>query len=285
MSPKSFHPRLIFFQTVFPEFIVSRYGTYTADTIIIPSYFIEVIVKYPSFFVSNSREVTPLIFRPIEPPVPPPENRQTIVGMPVSGKWGTLGALLKQRPMNNGTINLEAKLPNPAIIICKAPIPLSFVLKRALGSVGNVRIESIQITLRIITSTKFYGTPIDVKSSLNILGKKKLTITLPAGEEELYINPADLTPNRRGIYLPSTLAPSFRTCNIARKYSLVVEMKVKADKAKSSELIQVTVDVQVYPGSTLPRTGNARVSSHAVARRGENSSQHLVNEEPPMYEC
>ena len=92
---------------------------------------------------------------------------------------------------NGQTITFEAKLPNPAIITCKTPILLSFVLKRAPGSVDIVQVKSIQITLLTITSTQLCGTLNEIKSSLQVLDRSKLTMTLPAGEEELFIDPAD----------------------------------------------------------------------------------------------
>ena len=69
-----------------------------------------------------------------------------------------------------------------------------------------------------------------------ILNVGNLNLTLPANQNEVAINPADLVqqgPSSKGFALPDTIPPSFRTCNIARKYTLVLQMGVSSTSSSS----------------------------------------------------
>jgi hypothetical protein len=149
MSPMSFHQILAFVRVVQR----SIYGTLTLKTILMTSYFVEAIVKGPSFFSKNYAKLTPLIFWPHEPIRQSPLTHQLVLGKLASGSRGILGALLKRRSIATGDcgiVTFGAKLPDPAIIKCTEPIPSSFVVKRTSASSDIVHIESIRITLHTI---------------------------------------------------------------------------------------------------------------------------------------
>lgn len=283
MSQKSFH-QISDFVPVVPR---SIYGTLILKMIVITSYFVEVIVKRPSFFARNHVQLTPLIFLPLEPIRQPPLTHQLFLGKLVSGNRGILDALLKRRSIaigDCGIVTFEAKLPNPAIIKCTEPFPLSFVVKRTSASIDIVRIESIRITLHTITYMEIHESRREITSTSTILRKSKLGIILPSEDDELVINPSDFTAHRRGIYLPSTLIPSFRICNIIRKYDLALEMQVRPDTAKKAQLIRAIVEVQVYPGLKPLETTAASIPSPPIAQIAERSPRPpLANEEPPSY--
>jgi hypothetical protein len=90
-----------------------------------------------------------------------------------------------------GTVLVEARLPNAAVVRCNAPIPLSLKLKRGLGSAGIFYLESIDITLGM-TSTKVKGITYPLKSQSAIFAKSNLRLALGAEEHELSIDPAAL---------------------------------------------------------------------------------------------
>ena len=90
---------------------------------------------------------------------------------------------------------------------------------------------------------------------LPLLNAGNLNLSLPSAEDEVTINPADLLQSghgKKGFSLPDTIPPSFRTCNIARKYALVLQMGVSASPSLPPEMIQLTVDVQVFSGFKPP---------------------------------
>jgi hypothetical protein len=90
---------------------------------------------------------------------------------------------------------------------------------------------------------------------LPIVNVGNLNLTLPATQNETIINPADFLQQShvsKGLALPDTVPPSFRTCNIARKYTLVLQMGVAATSSSPPEMIQLTMDVQVFSGFKPP---------------------------------
>jgi hypothetical protein len=156
---------------------------------------------------------------------------------------------------NGGTVAFEARLPNPAIVVPTEPIPLTLILKRDSGSQGVVYIRSVQIMLGITTFLAAQGFRRELGYLLPILNAGNLNITLAATQNEISINPADLLQqghSAKGLSLPDTVPPSFRTCNIARKYTLVLQMGVAAASSSPPEIIQLTVDIQVFSGFKPP---------------------------------
>ena len=90
---------------------------------------------------------------------------------------------------------------------------------------------------------------------LPVLNAGNLNLSLPSADAEIIINPADLLQSghgKRGLSLPDTIPPSFRACNIARKYALVLQMGVSVSSSAPPEMIQLTVDVQVFSGFKPP---------------------------------
>jgi hypothetical protein len=226
-------------------------------------------VNRPSFFSRNLRHIVPFVFCPIEPPRTPSQNTQIYVrkkhtlpasNPPSSSDGGFWGGLFRNKPPapqtgNGGTIAFEARLPNPAIIVPTEPIPLTFLLKRDTGSTGIVYIRTIQVMLGITTYIAAQGFRRELGYLLPILNCPGLNLTLPEGKSEITINPADLLPQGHGqktFSLPDTIPPSFRTCNIARKYTLVLQMGVSSSPSTSPEIIQLTIDIQVFSGFKPP---------------------------------
>lgn len=219
----------------------------------------------PSFFSRNHRHIIPFVFCPIEPPRPPPQNNQIFVRkkhtLALSAKQqepGLFGNLFKKTPLsgNGGTVAFEARLPNPPILVPTEPIPLTLYLKRVSGSDGVIYVRSVQIMLGMTTFIAAQGFRRELGYLLPILNVGNLNITLPTNKDEIMINPADLiqqsSQKAKGITLPDTVPPSFRTCNIARKYALVLQIGVSAHHSAMPETIQLNVDIQVFSGFKPP---------------------------------
>jgi hypothetical protein len=228
-------------------------------------YFVKVTVNRPSFFARNHRQIIPFVFCPIEPPRPPPQNNQIFVRkkhtLALSAKQqepGFLAGLFKKTPLsgNGGTIAFEARLPNPPILVPTEPIPVTLYLKRVSGSEGVVYIRSVQIMLAMTTFIAAQGYRRELGYLMPILNVGNLNLTLPANKTEIMINAADLiqqnSQRAKGVTLPDTVPPSFRTCNIARKYSLVLQIGISAHHSAIPETIQLNVDIQVFSGFKPP---------------------------------
>src|ERR1700694_3261603 len=77
---------------------------------------------------------------------------------------------------------------------------------------------------------------------LPILNTSNLNLTIPEAENQISINPSDLIQQShasKGLALPDTVPPSFRTCNIARKYTLVMQMGVASHPSSPPQMIQL----------------------------------------------
>ena len=225
----------------------------------------KVTVNRPSLFSRNLRHIVPFVFCPIEPPRPPPQNSQiyvrkkhTLAINPRSQEPSFFGTLFGIKPVptgNGGTVAFEARLPNPPILVPTEPIPLTFILKRDEGSQGVVYVRSIQVMLGTTTFIAAQGYRRELGYLLPLVNAGNLNITLPPNQNEITIHPGELLQqdaNFNGLALPDTVPPSFRTCNIARKYTLVLQMGVSASSNQPPEHIQLTCDVQVFSGFKPP---------------------------------
>jgi hypothetical protein len=177
---------------------------------------------------------------------------------PKKVEQGFFGALFRKPVLTGdaGTVAFEARLPNPPIIVATEAIPLTLLLKRVAGVEGVVYIRSVRILLGMTTYIAAQGFRRDLGYLLPILDSGPLNMSLPIGKKELVIHPGDLIQESslkaKGIALPDTIPPSFRTCNIARKYALVLEIGVSSYYNSLPESIQLTVDVEIFSGFKPP---------------------------------
>lgn len=238
-------------------------------------YFVKVTVNRPSLFSRNLRQIVPFVFCPVEPPRPP-QTKQIFVRKKLTltqpsqavadSSPGFWGSLFRKAPSisPSGIVAFEARLPHPAILVPAETIPVTLFLKRDADSRGIVYIRSIQVMLGITTYIAAQGFRRELGYIQPILDVGNLSLTLPANQNELVINPTDLVHQRsssKGFTLPDTIPPSFRTCNIARKYTLVLQMGVSSMPQAPPEIIQLTIDVQVFsgfkpPSQLVPTVGN-----------------------------
>lgn len=227
-------------------------------------------------------------------------RKKHTLAAPPRGQDSSLFSLFarKSGPGNAGTIAFEVRLPNPAILVPTEPIPLTLLVKREVGSQGTVYIRSVQVMLGITTFIAAQGYRRELGYLQPILTATNLNITLPANQPELSINPADFlqqsssTPKNAGIALPDTVPPSFRTCNIARKYTLVFQLGVSSSPSLQPELIQLTVDVQVFSGFKPPpellstaRNAPPPPPAQPVAEKGDAAmAVQMGSAELPTYD-
>lgn len=232
-------------------------------TWLIERYFVKVTVNRPSIFSRNLRHTVPFVFCPVEPPRPPPQNSQIFVRKKYtlsvnqrSQESSIFGGLFGRRPMAAGTVAFEARLPNPPILVPTEPIPMTFILKRDADSQGAVYIRTIQVMLGIKTLIAAQGYRRELGYLLPLVDVENLNLTLPPNKNQITIHPEDLLQqdsNFKGLALPDTIPPSFQTCNIARKYTLVLHMGVTAAANQIPEQIQLSCDIQVFSGFKPPR--------------------------------
>jgi hypothetical protein len=244
-------------------------SVYSHNSKLINSYFVKVTVNRPSLFSRNLRKIVPFVFCPVEPPRPPQTNqifvrKKVALAQPPRavvdsspGYWSGLFRKTASIPSNGGTgiVTFEARLPNPAILVPTEQIPVILYLKRDADSHGIVYIRSIQVMLGTTTYIAAQGFRRELGYLEPILNVGDLNLTLPANQNEVAINPADLIQqghSSKGFALPDTIPPSFRTCNIARKYTLVLRMGISSTPQAAPAMIQLIIGVQVFSGFKPP---------------------------------
>lgn len=170
-------------------------------------------VKRPSIFLRNLRYIVPIVFCPSRLPRPIPDSSKRKTVFPNSGPYGPV----------------EALFPDPPVIITRTPIPITIIMKQTVESSAALYIRSVQMVLKINTRFRAQHYWTVVGNCLELLNRRDLQITLSPGQRKLKINPAQLLPQSdtsTGLSLPNNLAPSFRTCNIVREYTLGLMIEV-----------------------------------------------------------
>jgi hypothetical protein len=204
----------------------------------------------------------PFVFCPIEPPRPPLQSqifvrKKHILASPPRQDSFFSGLFRAKPPAtgNGGTIVFEARLPNPAIIVPTEPIPLTFLVTRDGTHGGVVYIRSVQVILGITTFIASKGYRRELGYLLPIMQLSDLHVTLPENRSEMSFKPGELLQTghaAKGLVVPDTVPPSFRTCNIARKYQLVLQLGVSSHLSQPPEMIQLTCDIQIFSGFKPP---------------------------------
>jgi hypothetical protein len=119
-------------------------------------------------------------------------------------------------------ITIEGRLPHPAIITCDEPLPLRLIVKKLNNTSEIIFLKSLQIALIGHTRVRAHPLLRDERSPWLVVGMPGLHLPLgnsqtPAGGD-MEIDSAlwNRTP------LPKTVAPTFETCNISRRYELEI---------------------------------------------------------------
>jgi hypothetical protein len=119
---------------------------------------------------------------------------------------------------------LEAKLPSPAVITCNEPIPLRLIVRSLSQSPEQLFLTSFQ--LNVIGSTVIRAMDV-VNTEIASLAMIKLnSLAIPLGNPHDPLRSETVIDQKlwNNVPLPNTVAPSFSTCNLARRYELEVQV-------------------------------------------------------------
>ncbi|KAI1773521.1 hypothetical protein F4818DRAFT_422868 [Hypoxylon cercidicola] len=208
-------------------------------------YYIKVTIQRPGFFKENWRYQVGFKFLPIEPPRPAKTTQEAFARRPFafhprapphqSIRKSLFGSSKVGAAEDSGgqllppSIEVSARVPFPSILTCNEPLPLRLIARKlaptttadqqvyvtaldvALVGYTQVRVQTLQHTERttwIVLSAPALRPPIALFES---------SPAAPADAE--FEIPSALWKDRR---LPNTIAPSFRTCNLARRYEIEI---------------------------------------------------------------
>lgn len=135
---------------------------------------------------------------------------------------------------------VEARLPNPAILTCNEPIPLRILVQKLSHSSEIVFLHMLQIELMAATHVRAHELTRTERGSWVLTSKANMSMPLGSASDE----PGKewKVPNSmwNEIPLPNTIAPSFDTCNISRTYELEVRVGLLHGAPGS---VKVSIDI------------------------------------------
>ncbi|EGX44297.1 hypothetical protein TWF173_010587 [Orbilia oligospora] len=229
-------------------------------------YFVKVTLNRPQFYRTNTRKLELFVLLPIEPPRPPPTSRETFAkrehlqnyqqGPPrkkrgLFDSWrGRPDAL--PPPINQSRFFVEARLPSPPIITPKEPIPLRILFTKLAPFTAPIILRSLQIRLISTTHIRVHDIKHDLISSSHAHSSTQLAIPIghpnsPVGEEL----EAEGSAWSQWTF-PSSVQPSFVTCNIRRKYDLEISVGVSLGLQPQFEVVSLIMPVEVFSGIRPP---------------------------------
>ena len=188
---------------------------------------------------------------------------------------------------------VDARLPNPPIVTCNEPLPLRVLLQQLNETEAIVYLSMFQVELIGWTNVRAHDLNRTERGSwvLTSMANMNLALNNPSEKPQREFKiPSRLWDT---IPLPSTVAPSFETCNISRRYELEVRvgLSLGASTGSRPELIvlPLLLEVQVYSGIAPPPQLLKAMASHeqqqhnsgpAFARPPEPNKHAALSEKP-----
>ncbi|KAL8871927.1 MAG: hypothetical protein Q9174_002349, partial [Haloplaca sp. 1 TL-2023] len=118
-------------------------------------------------------------------------------------------------------VRLDARLPHPAIITCNKTIPLRILVHMLNASPANIYLQLLQIELVAYTRVRAHHLISNNATSTVIISKSNMHQRLSMNDEKISEIDQGLW---KDLELPSTIAPTFDTCNITRTYQVHVKI-------------------------------------------------------------
>ncbi|KAM0557067.1 hypothetical protein ACHAPJ_005330 [Fusarium lateritium] len=248
-------------------------------------YYIKVTIQRPGLLKENWRYQIGLKFLPIEPPRPKPTTQEAFARRPFTFRpqtpqpekkrsslfnFGSSSADSKSTPTPEKfedvapapAVEISARLPHPSVLTCNKPVPLRLIAKKLNNNPEQMYLVSFQMDLIGRTDVRALELHNQKTNRWVVVTNSNINIPLTTGPED-EIGQELVIPDHvwKNLPLPNTVAPSFATCNLSRRYELEVKLGVAWGKpkkgigAKSAPVIILPLhfaQVEVYSGITPP---------------------------------
>lgn len=269
-------------------------------------YYIKVTVQRPGFLKENWRYQIGYKLLPIEPPRPPKTGREVFARRPFtfrprspapqgkrkstffsskgddkSNKDGTHAPDLQDAAVAP-SIEMSARLPHPAVLTCNQPIPLRLIAKKLVDCPEQLTLVSFQIDLIGITEVQSHNLHDKKINRWAVVSHAELSIPLTSGPDTAVGSEVIVSDSLwKDKPLPNTVAPSFVTCNLSRRYEMELKLGVCWGKAKSGfisnhpQTIYLPLhfaSVEVFSGVTPPAELVEAIKNHARPGRATLST-------------
>ena len=151
---------------------------------------------------------------------------------------------------------VDARLPNPPIITCNEPLPLRILVHRLDSASTSIYLSMLQVEL--IATTHVRARDLKRAEVTSWIIMSQANMDMPLGdftnkEAKEWKIPSYLWDK---LPLPNTVAPTFETCNLSRKYELEVRVGLTHGMATGlrPELIvlPLRLPVKVFSGIAPP---------------------------------
>ena len=196
-------------------------------------YYVKVTVQRPSIFKENRRNAIGFKFLPFEPPRESKTSNEVYARRPYVFQPGMLGVPKKKgmfgkKPAemsgNPPKGEVDARLPSPAILTCNEPIPLRLIMRKTVQSPENVYLMSLQVHLIGSTEVRAQDVLRTETSTWVLISLDGLAMQVGSPSDELRTETVIDSSLWDTIPLPNTVAPSFQTCNLTRRYEIEVKV-------------------------------------------------------------
>jgi hypothetical protein len=196
-------------------------------------YYVKVTVQRPSLFKENRRSAIGFKFMPIEPPRAPPTTNEVYARRPFAFQAGLANSTRKSSlfkkapPQMSDTApkgEVDARLPSPAVLTCNEPIPLRIILRNLNESPEYVFLMTLQVQLFGSTEVRAQDIMRIETSTWVLMSFNGLGIPIGNPSDKLRTETTVDSQLWNQIALPNTVAPSFHTCNLTRKYQMEVRV-------------------------------------------------------------
>ncbi|KAJ5806886.1 hypothetical protein N7474_010478 [Penicillium riverlandense] len=227
-------------------------------------YYVKVTIIRPQFYSKNIRATVGLNFLPIEPPRTGNPNEETYARrqhqfskVPGGQKKKNLFSRSSSRDVEPPRVAVDARLPNPPILTCNEPVPLRLLVRKVTETSETIFLQMLQVELVAYTKILAHDLNRTETGSWVIMSRSNMNMPLgkpgePVGTEL----PLDASLWNRWP-LPNTVAPSFETCNIERKYELEVRVGLTHGSPGSMNpqliVLPLRMPVKVYSGIAPPQ--------------------------------
>jgi hypothetical protein len=119
---------------------------------------------------------------------------------------------------------VDARLPSPAVLTCNEALPLRLIVRRTSDSPESVFLQSLQVQLIGSTEVRAQDVVRTETSTWVLMTLTGLGMQIGKAGDAKGTEAVVDSSLWSGIPLPNTVAPSFTTCNLTRKYELEVRV-------------------------------------------------------------
>jgi len=249
-----------------------------------------------------------LKFLPIEAPRPPDRQEETFARRKQQFQSSPTtptrkGSLFKKSSASETvnseppTFQVDARLPNPAILTCNEPIPLRVLVQKLGNTDADVYLSMFQIELIGYTHVRAHDLNRTESGSwvMKSLANMNMPLNVPQRKSQSEFKvPSNLWDN---VPIPNTVAPSFETCNITRSYELEIRVGLSHAVGGSARpeliVLPLRIPVEVWSGIPPPpellramqeRAGGDEKQSTSVSGPHKHSSAASDFPASPMHE-